>query len=133
MRVVLDTNVLISAMIIKEGKPARLLTKLLDGHHVIIVSRPLLEEFSRISATKRIRKYVTSADAAEFLEGLVGASTSVNLFSKIKVFDTSDDLVLATAYDGKATVIVSGDRALLEVGRFRGIRIVSVAQMLNLV
>ena len=133
MRVLLDTNVLVSAMIIKEGKPAQLLAKLLKGHHVIIISRPLLEEFSRIAATGRIRRYVTPGDVTKFLEGLVGSSTPVNLFSKIRVFDTPDDLVLATAYDGKANVIVSGDGALLELGRFRGIKIVSVARMLSLV
>ncbi len=133
MRVLLDTNVLVSAMIIKEGKPAQLLAKLLKGHHVIIISRPLLEEFSRIAATGRIRRYVTPGDVTKFLEGLVGSSTPVNLFSKIRVFDTPDDLVLATAYDGKANVIVSGDGALLELGRFRGIKIVSVARMLGLV
>lgn len=46
--------------------------------------------------------------------------------------DPDDDVVLSTAYEGKASHVVSGDRHLLNMGRFRGIRIVTVNEMLEL-
>ena len=46
--------------------------------------------------------------------------------------DPEDDIVLDTAYEGRASHIVSGDKHLLNLGRFRGIRIVTVNEMLEL-
>ena len=46
--------------------------------------------------------------------------------------DPDDDIILSTAYEGKASHVVSGDRHLLNLGRFRGIRIVTVNEMLEL-
>jgi predicted nucleic acid-binding protein len=46
--------------------------------------------------------------------------------------DPEDDIVLDTAYEGRASHIVSGDKHLLKLSRFRGIRIVTVNDMLGL-
>ena len=47
--------------------------------------------------------------------------------------DPDDDVVIETAYEGKASHIVSGDRHLLNLGRFRGIRVVTASEMLELI
>lgn len=59
----------------------------------------------------------------------------VRVRSRFKVIkeDPKDDIVLRTAYDGKAGYIVSGDRDLLKVRRFRGIKIVNPKQMMNII
>jgi predicted nucleic acid-binding protein len=46
--------------------------------------------------------------------------------------DPKDDVILGTAYDGEAEYIVSGDRHLLKMGRFKGIRIVNPKQMMKI-
>ena len=50
---------------------------------------------------------------------------------KTVTVDPDDDIVLSTAYEGSASHIVSGDRHLLAMDRFRGVRIVTVNEMLN--
>ncbi len=101
MRVLLDTNVLISALI-KDGRPKRLLNALLDERHTLLLFKPIIEEFSKVAADERIRRYVTS-----------------------------DDDILRTAYDGQAALIATGDRHLLELKHFKGITILTVAQALD--
>jgi hypothetical protein len=59
----------------------------------------------------------------------------VNIKSNFKVVvdDPKDDVVLNTAYDGKASYVVSGDHHLQELRRFKGIKIVSPNQMMRIV
>ncbi len=57
MRVLLDTNVLISALISMDGKPSELLYLLLAKNQVLILSGAIVEEFARVAADKRIRRY----------------------------------------------------------------------------
>jgi putative PIN family toxin of toxin-antitoxin system len=69
-----------------------------------------------------------------FLRILTSHASVVNprrLFAVLSE-DPDDDVVLATAYEGKASHVVSGDRHLLNLGMFRGIRIVTVDEMLAL-
>lgn len=132
MRTVLDTNVLISALIAR-GTPFKLLDALLKGRHTIIVSRPIIEEFSAVAAEERIRRYVTTEDAASFLRTLVMRGIVVREKSRFRIFKGPDDLILRTACDGKADLIVTGDKHLLELGHFRGIRIATVSEALQMV
>lgn len=132
MRTVLDTNVLISALIAR-GTPFKLLDVLLKGRHTIIVSRPIIEEFSAVAAEERIRRYVTAEDAASFLRTLVIRGIVVREKSRFRILKGPDDLILRTACDGKADLIVTGDKHLLELGYFRGIRIATVSEALQMV
>jgi predicted nucleic acid-binding protein len=52
-------------------------------------------------------------------------------FKKVKADPTDDDIILRTAYDGKADYIVSGDEHLLALKEFKGIKIVTVSEMLE--
>src|SRR3989304_8156280 len=130
MRVLLDTNVLISALI-KAGKPQHLLDALLKEHHTLLISRPILEEFSKVAADERIRHYVTSDDATTFLRIVITRGEGIQCKSRFKLLKSPDDAILRTAYDGQATLIVTGDRHLLELKHFKGIKILTVAQALE--
>ncbi len=130
MLIVLDTNVLISALI-RDGKPRTLLNALLRKGHTIVLSEPIIEEFSRVAADERIRRYVGTVDAASFLKTLVRSGEFVRLRSRFSVLGTPDDNVLRTANDAKAGLIATGDKHLLKLGSFRGIRIVTVSEALT--
>ncbi len=129
MRVVLDTNVLISALI-AEGKPHELLKALLARGHALILSEPMVEEFSRVAADEKIRRYTGDEEFVTFMRILLSSAVFVRVRSKIRVFDDPDDLVLSTAKDGKADAIVTGDKHLLSLREFKGIKIVTVERML---
>ena len=131
MRAVLDTNVLVSALI-KGGKPRRLLKTLLGPQHAVIVSEPIVEEFSRVSSDARILRYLDEAAASAFLKALLSRAVFVRSLPEVRVLNDPDDKILGTAKAGEADFIVTGDRHMLELHAFGGIRIITVAEALSL-
>src|SRR3989339_1504674 len=113
MRVVLDTNVLVSALI-KSGKPRDLFNKLVKDKQIVL-SRAILEEFLDVIEDPKISKYTSEMDVTVFLNTLKNAARVVQVKSKFKVVkeDPDDDTIVRAAYDGKANYIISGDRHLL--------------------
>ena len=132
MNVVLDTNVLVSALI-KTGKPRELFLKITEGRIQLILSRSILKEFSEVADDPRIRKYVDQDDIIAFLRIVGSVAKIVKVKSRFKVVkeDPDDDAVLRTAFDVKADCIVSGNNHLLSLGAFRGIRILTVDELLT--
>ncbi len=132
MTVVLDTNVLVSALI-KAGKPRDLFNKLAKNKQIVL-SRAILEEFLDVIEDFKVAKYTSEQDLAVFLEALGNAATIAQVKSRFKAVkeDPDDDIIVRAAYDGKADYIVSGDRHLLALKEFRGIRILTVDEMLNI-
>jgi putative PIN family toxin of toxin-antitoxin system len=132
MKVVLDTNVLVSALI-KAGKPRDLFNKLVKDKQLVL-SRDILEEFLEVVEDPKIAKYTSEKDLAIFLKTLKNAARIVQVQSKFKAVkeDPDDDTIIRAAYDSKSNYIVSGDKHLLSLGEYREIRIVLVDEMLRL-
>ncbi len=132
MKITLDTNVLISALI-KEGKSRTLLFEVKRRKNELILSKEILAEFIEISRDPKIQRYVNEEDAAMFLRDLASMARIVQIKSEFKVVleDPDDDIILRTAHDGKAMYLVSGDKHLLKLKRFRKIRMVTVHSMLQ--
>lgn len=130
--IVLDTNVLVSA-IIHDGKPRRLLRTILDNpEHSLILSQPILDEV--LDVLRRPKFQMPKNEIFEYGSYLHQISVVVNAGSRFRVVmdDPDDDIVINTAYDGHADYIVTGDHGLLQVGEFQMIRIVTVNKMLAL-
>jgi len=129
VRAVVDTNVLVSALI-SRGKPRILVLKLLEKHTVIL-SRQMLAELADVLT--RDKFVVKTSQVDRFLENLVRKSKIVTLGSRFTVIseDPDDDIVLNTAYNGKANYIVTGDKHLLSLKEFKTIKIVKVTLMLE--
>lgn len=132
MKIVFDTNVLISALI-KEGNPRQLLFKIIKSKHQLIISREIMEELAVTTTESRICKYMEESDISDFIRNIAMTSKVVEVMSKFNAVkeDPDDDIMIRTAFDGHARYIVSGDRHLLELKRFRGVRIVTVEEMLH--
>ena len=132
MKAVLDTNVLVSALI-KAGKPRDLFNKLVKDKQIVL-SRAILKEFLEVIEDPKVAKYTSEKDVAVFLKTLKSAARIVQVKSKFKAVkeDPDDDIIVRAAYDSKANYIVSGDKHLLSLGEFRGIRVVTVDEMLGL-
>lgn len=133
MKVVFDTNVLISALI-TAGKPKELFHKAVEGEIQLVLSKDILEEFSEVVDDPRIRKYANEDDVVAFLKVIDSVAKITRVKSRFKALkeEPDDDVVLRTAFDGKVDCIVSGDKHLLPLGEFRGIRILTVDGMLVL-
>jgi len=133
IKVVLDTNILVSALI-TTGKPRALLFKIVDGEAQLILSRGILEELVVVAADDKIRLYVEDEEVAEFLQILNDVAEVVRLRSRFKVVkdDPGDDVILRNAYYGEADYIVSGDKHLLSLKAFRDIKILTVDEILSM-
>ena len=117
LRVVLDTNVLVSATI-SNGKPRELLRKGLSNEISIVTSDLILKELVTVL---RRPKFKTSEDEIHsIILALIWSSKVVSVKSKFKVIreDTKDDILINTAYDGDVDVIVTGDKHLLQFENF---------------
>jgi len=137
MNVTLDTNVLVSAFISKDGQPAALLDLILTFPEVEpVLSEPIVLEFNNVLARSEVRNRLaySARDVARLVNAVRDASTLVEVRSKFRVVteDPKDDIIINAAYDGNADYIVSGDRYLQRLGRFRHIEIVNARNMLNI-
>ena len=133
MNVVLDTNVLVSALV-KAGKPRDLFKKLVKEKQLVL-SKAILEEFLDVIEDPKVAKYVSERDVTVFLKTLGNAARIVQLKSRFNAVkeDPDDDIIVRAAYDGKASYIVSGDKHLLALKEFKGIKILTVDEMLNII
>jgi uncharacterized protein len=132
MKVVLDTNVLVSALI-RSGKPRELFTRLATDKQIIL-SQAILEEFLEVVEDPKVAKYVSKRDIAVFLNILGNGAVIVQSKSKFKAIkeDPDDDMIVRVAYDAKADCIVSGDKHLLTLKEFKGIKILTIDEMVSI-
>ena len=121
---------MISALV-GHGKPRRLLTELLKRHQ-IVSSPPMLAEFVEVMSREKFAE-VGRSRLASFLSILVRRTTIVSVKHTRRVIaqDPEDDMVLSTALKGNASCIVSGDEHLLDLKRFKGVKVVTVDAMLE--
>jgi uncharacterized protein len=134
MRAVLDTNVLVSALL-RQGSPPDLLHRAwLYGAFELVTSQPLLDEFARVLARDRISQRIgrSAGDQSEFVRDLAEVAIVAVAQRALRVVDAdpADNAVLEAAVGGSADYVVSGDRHLLDLGEFEGIRIVTPARFL---
>ena len=124
MRVVLDTNVFVSAVFFG-GIPGRVLSLWRQRAFEIAVSREVLAEYGRVG--ERLAARAPGADLGPVLD-LIAAHASFVLAPSLPepvCRDPDDDKFLACAVAAEATVLVSGDRDFLIVSSYRGVTILS--------
>ncbi len=124
MRVVADTNVLVSALIFPGGSPEAFYRLVLEGRVELITSRPLLAELGRVLAEKFGWEPARAEEAVAQIVRIAVIVEPREAVSDIEV-DPPDNRVLEAAAEGRANAIVSGDRHLLALGSWRGIQIQS--------
>ena len=131
VRFVFDTNIIVSALLFETSNPSQAFRYVLQNGEVLL-SLELLEELSEVLGREKFNRYVSSEERADFLEALVERAELVEIHETIRECrDPKDDKVLELAVSGKAEYIVSGDRDLLVLDPFRGIRIVTVEELLR--
>lgn len=129
MRVVLDTNILISAFVFPGGKPEAVYRLALDGRIELVTSPVLLAEFARILTDKFGWEAAWAEEAVAHVARMATIVRPTDRVAEIGA-DPDDDRVLEAALDCGAEWVVSGDRHLLDLKRWRGIRIVRAAAFL---
>ena len=134
MRVLMDTNVLVSTAIKPLGKPAQIFQRAATRFE-LLCSEYILEELAEVLVRPHLQKKYKDLLAPErrerfialvrFLAVMVDAQTRLDMVS-----DEDDNKILAGAVDGRADFLVSGDPHLLKLRQYGGCKIVSPAQFL---
>jgi putative PIN family toxin of toxin-antitoxin system len=136
LRVVLDANVYVSAIIRPEGPPGRVVERFLrDSAFAIVLSPAIVEETLRALAYPKVRKYIRrTVDPELWFEDIVLLAELVagDYATSGASTDPDDDKYLAAALEGRATLVVTGEPDLLALGEYEGIRIVSSRVFLGL-
>jgi len=131
MRVVIDTNVLISG-IFWSGKPKILLNKARRGEITSVISEVLLNELKDILTREDKPFRLTRSEADRIVSSVRIISDIILPISKVSVCrDEDDNRVLECALDGNAEYIVTGDSDLLDLREYQGIAILRVADFLK--
>lgn len=135
MRLVLDSNVVVSALL-WGGVPYQLLQLATEGEVTLYTSPALVEELSDIldrpHFSERLAAQGTAAQAISDLYRSLSVSVEPASVPRVVPDDPDDDHVVACAVAAKAQAIVTGDKHLLKLGQHEDIAIVTVAQALIL-
>ena len=130
LRVVVDNNALVSALLFDQSVPARAFFAALD-QGIILLSHATFTELSEVLGRSKFDRYVTREEREEFLVKLLDEGTLVEVRETIRECrDPKDDKFLEVAVSGEASCLVTEDQDLLILNPFRGIAIMTPAQFL---
>lgn len=135
-RVVLDTNVLVSALLERKGKPYRTLSYA-SSKYVWLTSQFILDELADVLTRKHIQKkysaQVSSTNRQKYFELIEATAEVVAVTTKIEKVsrDFADDPVLACVKDGRANYLVTGDPHLLDLKTYAAAQIVTPDKFLQ--
>ena len=134
MRLVIDTNVLISALLAESSLPAHLIVLWRQGRFDLLTSAGQLDELRRVTRYPKIRERLASALAGRLINELRDLAVVVDDRPVVNVSpDPNDDYLLAIAVAGAADFLVTGDkRDLLALRLYEGTKIVTVRDFLAL-
>ena len=135
MRVILDTNVLVSALLNPGGVPARLLDAWFEGRYELLTSELPLEELRLVTRHPRVRRYIEPAIAGALVNDLRHFAERLTELPNVEASDDSaDNFLLAMAEAGRAHYLVTGDkRDVLALKRHGPTRIVTAKRLLEIV
>ena len=133
MRIVLDTNILIAALITKGTPPDQLYQAWLRGRVEIVTSTAQLAEIAAVLVRPRLQKYLDADEAAAIIENLDTRAVILRDPPPVDLSpDPKDNPILAAAISGKAALIVSGDKKhMLGLREAAGIPIVTARDALQ--
>ena len=130
MRVVADTNVLISGLF-WDGNESRVLKLIKTGEIVNLTSPNIIIELENVISRDKFQ--LTEGEVDSAISEIISISRIVNPETKLNVIDDDpdDNIILECAVGGNAELIISGDGHLLDLKEYEGIRILSARDFLS--
>ena len=131
MRVVLDANQFVSAVLVPVGHPAQILQAWRAGHFELVLSPSILAEVRRVLLYPRLQQKHgwSEAQIDDFLISTTATAILVPGTLSVQAIpdDPTDDKYVACALEAGARYIVSGDKHLTQLEHYQGIKIVTPA------
>lgn len=129
MKVVFDTNILVSALVFPGGRGEAALQRILKEQDQLIISKPILDELLGVLGRKFARDAEELAHVAVFISEL---GILVRPRQKLQVLaDDPDNRILECAIAGGADAVVTGDKALLKLRKYLDVRILGLQEYLE--
>jgi len=129
-KIVLDTNVLISALGWK-GKPKEIFLRTIEGEFELIISSKQLEELKEVMNYPKFS--FTEEQKIKFIEIIMSTAKIVETIGNLKVIkeDPDDDIILESEIENNAEYIISGDIHLLKLKEYNKVKILKPAEFLE--
>jgi uncharacterized protein len=129
-RIVVDTNVLVSRLILPQSMPAQAVRRALES--TLLFSEATMNELADVLSRGNFDPYVARRDREQFVRELCTIGEFVPIIQLVRdCTDPNDNKFLEVALNGRADVIITGDAELLALNPWRGISIVSPADYLR--
>jgi len=126
MKVVFDSNIYVSAFAIPGGKAEKAIHKALSTNDDLFVSKEILDEILTVLSRKFARDREFLSRTAIFISEI---AEMVEPSIKVKVLkDEPDNRIIECALEAGADIIVTGDKEMLRLRRYRGIRIIGLKE-----
>jgi putative PIN family toxin of toxin-antitoxin system len=128
---VVDTNALVSRLLLPSSVPGRAVRKAVD-QDIVLVSEATMHELADVLARPKFDRYISLEDRQQFIRLLGRVVEIVTIAYAVRECrDPADDKFLEVALSGRASLIVTGDADLLALNPWRGIAILSPAEYLR--
>ena len=129
MRVVFDTNIFISALSIPGSSAEKAMLKVIEGGDILIISTDIIHEVLSVLSSKFSRDKEGLSHVAVILSEL---GELVKPTQKLKIFKQGpDNRILECAIQGKAHVLVTGDKEMLQLREYKSVRIISLKEYIG--
>lgn len=129
MRVVFDSNIYVSAFVVPGSQAEQAILKAIDIGDTLIISKAIIDEVLSVLAVKFSRDKEALSRTALYLSDIALMVKPTRRIKAVK--DDPDNRILECAVAGGAEVIVSGDKALLGLGKYEEIRIVKLREYIR--
>ena len=134
-KVVLDTNIVVSAAICEDGNPAKIFEMLLLEEITNHTTEQIIDEIKKVMARPKITKRLSMVEVGFIVSNFERFSQKIKtkeVINEVKD-DPDDNKFIECAVAASADYIITGDEHLLKIEEFRGIRIVSCTEFLEIV
>jgi putative PIN family toxin of toxin-antitoxin system len=130
VRVVFDTNIFISALVIPGSLAERAILKIIEGKDCLLISKDIIDEVLSVLSSKFGRDGEALSHVALTLSEL---AEWVSPGRRVKIFrDEPDNRILECAIYGRANLLVTGDKEILQLKEYKGAKIISLKEYLEL-
>ena len=131
-RFVLDTNIIVSAVLLRASLPRQAFDRAFDTG-LVLVSDATVAELTDVLQRSRFERYVREEERLHFLATFLRDTTLISITETISdCRDPKDNKFLEVAVSGAAAYIVTGDQDLLDLHPYRGITIITPRDFVNL-
>ena len=133
VRLVLDTNILVSALITKGTPPDKLYQAWLRGEIALVTSTAQIAEIMDVLARPRLQRFLDTDEAAAIVENIGSCALVLDDPPAVNFSpDPKDNPILAAAVAGRADLIISGDKKhMIALGEVEGIPVVNAREALK--